>query len=75
MGIEKLKAYLDSPEGKKHAEEYFGKIAKQEALKRKRFEKFDEWLKNKDNDFDMLLYRLILQHDDKYIEKCYDNGL
>ena len=72
MNIEKLKAYLESPEGKKATEEYFGNLAKQEAIKKGRFEKFDMWLE--DNDFDQLLYRLILEHDDAYREKCYHNG-
>lgn len=73
MSIEKLNEYLDSPEGRAHVKEYFGKLAEQQALKRKRFEKLDEWLKH--NSFDMLLYRLILEHDDKYREKCYDRGV
>ena len=68
----KLKEHLESPEGKKQAEEFFGRIAKKEALKQKRFKRFDEWIKH--NDFDKLLYRLILEHDDEYREKCYEKG-
>lgn len=54
-------------------EKYFGNLAKKEAIKKGRFEKFDMWLE--DNDFDQLLYRLILEHDDDYIDKCYHNGV
>jgi len=72
MDIEKLQAYLESPEGIAHTEEYFGKLAEREIIKEGRFEKFDKWLES--NDFDKLLYRLILQHDAEYREKCYHNG-
>jgi hypothetical protein len=72
MDIEKMKAYLDSPEGRKATEEYFGNLAKQQKIKEGRFEKFDEWLRH--NDFDKLLYRLILEHNDEYREKCYEKG-
>jgi hypothetical protein len=72
MNIEKLKAYLESPEGKEATKKYFGNLAKKDAIMKSRFEKFDMWLE--DNDFDMLLYRLILEHDDDYREKCYHKG-
>jgi hypothetical protein len=70
--IQRLKEHLESPEGKKQLNEYFENLAKKEAIKKARFEKFDKWLE--ENDFDKLLYRLILEHNDEYIEKCYENG-
>jgi hypothetical protein len=70
--LEKLKAHLESPEGKAQAKAYFENLAKKEAIKKARFDKFDKWLE--DNDFDTLLYRLILEHNDEYREKCYDKG-
>ena len=70
--LEKLKAHLESPEGKKQTQEYVEKLVKQQNIKEGRFKKFDEWLKH--NDFDRLLYRLTLEHDDEYREKCYDKG-
>jgi hypothetical protein len=72
MNVKKLKAYLESPEGRKQTEEYFEKLAQREAIKEKRFERFNEWLKH--NDFDKLLNRLILEHNDEYCEKCYHSG-
>ena len=72
MDIEKMKAYLESPEGKASMEEYFGNLAKKQRIKEGRFLKFDKWLE--DNDFDKLLYRLILEHDDEYIDNCYHKG-
>jgi hypothetical protein len=70
--LEKLKAHLESPEGRAQSKAYFENLAKKEMIKNKRFDRFDEWLET--NDFDKLLYRLILQHDDDYREKCYDKG-
>jgi hypothetical protein len=41
-------------------------------IKNDRYSHFEEWLKN--NDFDELMYRLILEHNEDYRRKCYDNG-
>jgi len=41
-------------------------------IRKNRQNHFDEWLKY--NDFDKLIYRLILEHNDDYREKCYHNG-
>ena len=70
--IEKLKEHLETPEGKARMEKYFQDIAKKQALKEKRYRRFEEWLET--NDFDKLMYRLILEHGDEYIDKCYHNG-
>jgi len=70
--LEELKAHLESPEGKASLKEYFENLAKKQQIKEGRFLKFTEWLKT--NDFDKLLYRLILEHDDTYIENCYHKG-
>jgi hypothetical protein len=68
MDIEKMKEWLESED----AEEYFSKIAEKEALDEKRYRRFEEWLKT--NDFDKLMYRLILEHGDEYIDSCYHKG-
>ena len=70
--LEKLKEHLESPEGKAHMKAYFENLANIEMIKEGRFNRFDKWLE--DNDFNKLLYRLILEHDDEYIEKCYHKG-
>lgn len=64
----KIDEFVNSDEGKK----YFENENRKFALKEKRFQQFDEWLKH--NDFDKLLYRIILMHDENYCEKCYHNG-
>ena len=68
MDIEKLKKFIESDEG----EQYFLELAKKQELREARHRRFEEWLKT--NDFDKLMYRLILEHDDDYIDKCYHNG-
>ena len=70
--LDKLEKSFESQENLKGLSEYFKRIVEQEAIKEKRFQKFDEWILN--NDFDTLLYRLILEHDEDYREKCYHNG-
>ena len=41
-------------------------------LLEKRYIQFEEWLKN--NDFNILIQRLILEHDKNYRDKCYNKG-
>jgi hypothetical protein len=65
---EKLEIFIGSPEGIAFLE----KEQKKHELQLKRFVRFEEWLKH--NDFDKLIQRLILEHDKKYREKCYNNG-
>jgi len=72
MDIEKMKAYLDSPEGLAESKKYFEELAEKQAIQNSRFRRFDAWLE--DHDFDILMYRLILEHGDDYREKCYHNG-
>lgn len=69
---EKLREHLASPEGQASMKKYFENLARIEGIKAGRFDKFDKWLE--DNDFDKLLYRLILEHDDEYIDNCYHKG-
>ena len=53
-------------------EEYYVKLSKRKKIIENRFNKFENWLEN--NDFDRLLYRIILEHGDEYESKCYENG-
>ena len=65
--VENLREHLASPEGKASMEKYFQKIADKEALDEKRYRRFETWLET--NDFDKLMYRLLFEHGDEYIEK------
>jgi hypothetical protein len=60
--------FINSPEG----DAYFKREALKADIQEKRFLRFEEWLMN--NDFDKLMYRVILSHDEKWIEKCNHNG-
>lgn len=64
----KLDEWVESDAGKTYFENENIKFE----LKEKRFQRFEEWLKH--NDFDKLLYFIILKHDDNYCERCYHNG-
>jgi len=72
MDVEKHKRemneWAESEQGKAHFENYW----KKNDIKQKRFERFTEWLKH--NDFDKLMYRIILEHNEEYREKCWHNG-
>jgi len=66
--LNEFKNYLDSPRGKK----YINKLSEKHMIQKNRYELFEKWLET--NDFDKLIYRLILEHDDEYMDKCYHNG-
>lgn len=72
MNLENFKKdidlWLNSSEGKV----YFENELKKTEIRIMRYNKFNEWLKT--NNFDNLLYRLIVKHDDDYIKKCHENG-
>jgi len=63
-----MKEWAESEQGKAHLENFWKKID----LKHKRFLRFEEWLKH--NDFDKLMYRLILEHNEEYRERCWHSG-
>lgn len=72
MGSSELLKWLESDEGEVAMEEFVKNLAFKEKIKQGRFDKFEKWLEK--NDFDKLLYRLILEHNNEYIEKCYERG-
>jgi hypothetical protein len=53
-------------------DDYIAKMERKKEISEKRYNKFEKWLEN--NDFDNLLYRIILEHGDEYRSKCYENG-
>lgn len=50
-------------------EEYWNNHKIKKEIKEKRFDTIDNYLK--DNDFEILLDRLLDEHSDSYIDKCY----
>jgi hypothetical protein len=64
----KIDEWVESDEDKAYFENENRKLE----LKHKRYARFEEWLKH--NDFDRLMYRLILEHDEEWLEKCWHNG-
>ncbi len=63
-----LDDFIHSPEG----DAYFENIRKKNEIQKGRYIKFEKWLEN--NDFDKLMYRLILEHGEEWREKCWSKG-
>jgi len=63
-----LHNFINSSEG----DAYFENERIKEELKQIRYKHFEKFLES--NDFDKLMYRLILEHDDEWREKCWHNG-
>ena len=70
--LEKLKRdieeWIKSDEGIAH----FEKEKKKNEIMMGRYLRFEKWLET--NDFDLLIQRLIDEHDDNYRNKCLDKG-
>jgi len=58
--------------GKNQLDGYFENERNKDKLKRGRYVRFEKWLE--ENDFDRLMYRLILEHGNEWQEKCWHNG-
>ena len=67
-----MKEFAESEEGKAFHKEYFGKLKKKQDIADGRYRKFEKYLET--HDFETLMYKLILEHDDEYMEKCYHKG-
>lgn len=72
MNIERFKKDLDEWIESPIGIAYFENERKKAEIKIQRFNRFTEWLKT--NNFDNLLYKLIVKHDNDYIKKCHENG-
>jgi len=68
--VEKFKKAID--EDLKDPNGYWNTLAKKEDLAQKRYDKFDEIIK--DMDFDKLMNRLKEEHNEEYRDKCYKKG-
>lgn len=65
---DKIDKWFESPECTK----YFEELEDTNQIREQRFKRFETWLET--NDFDKLMYRLILEHGDEYIGNCYHDG-
>ena len=68
MDVSSFETWLNSEDG----EAFIQKQKEKKELRAKRHKRFEEWLE--ENDFDKLMYRLILEHGDEYVESCYHKG-
>jgi len=72
IDFEKFKRKLDEWVDSDESNAYFENERKKLELKQKRFSRFVEWVKH--NDFDKLMYKLVLMHGEEWREKCWHNG-
>lgn len=72
IDFEKFKRKLDEWVDSDESNAYFENERKKLELKQKRFSRFEEWVKH--NDFDKLMYKLVLMHGEEWREKCWHNG-
>jgi hypothetical protein len=72
LDIEKFKRdmeeWIESDSGKA----FFEKERKKNEIKKGRYLRFEKWLEH--NDFDKLMYKLLLEHGEEWREKCWHNG-
>jgi hypothetical protein len=70
--VEDLNKFLDSPEGQKKAEDYFGKIKQREIILDSQLDRFHS---NYSNRLDELVEKVIEKYDsDKYRDHWYNRG-
>ena len=72
LNIENFKRVIDDWVESDEGKTYFARENEINELLQKRYLRFEKWLET--NDFDKLLYSLILRHGDDYQDKCYHNG-
>ncbi len=70
--LEKLKAYLESDEGKKSTDEYFNKLSFKEKIRQGRLTKLKTYLET--NSFDDLMDRMLKENGEEWVDKCYAKG-
>jgi hypothetical protein len=72
MKLDNIKDKIDKFFESEAVQQYFEDLTKKQKIINQRYKRFEEWLKT--NDFDKLMYRLINEYNDEYIEKCYHEG-
>lgn len=51
---------------------YLNEMRERDGIQESRFLKFEKYLES--NDFDKLIYRIILEHDENWRDSCYEKG-
>lgn len=53
-------------------ENFINEMRERDGIQENRFLSFEKYLKT--NDFDLLMYRIVLEHGNDWRDKCYHNG-
>lgn len=70
--FEKLRAFLESEEGKKSMDDWFNKLEVKDKILEGRLVKVHDYLKN--NSLDVLMERLKEENGDEWCNRCYGKG-
>lgn len=73
--LEKLKAYLESDEGKKKSEEYFAKLARAEKINKRQVKRINRYIKTLSSEN---LHSLVLKYckwEEKHQDMLYKRGI
>lgn len=72
MKLDDVKDKIDNWFESAECTKYFEELEDANQIREQRFRRLEKWIET--NDFDKLMYRLILEHGDNYIENCYHSG-
>ena len=71
--VERLKAFLESEDGKESSRKFAEKMLFKRELKKKHIEKIKKMFHDQET-FNILVNKILNRHDDAYVDKCYKNG-
>lgn len=71
--LERMKAYLESPEGKKATKEWAQKIKREDSRKENNRMRMRKMFSDKES-FDALMEKICAKHNDAYEDRCYEKG-
>lgn len=71
--LNKIKEYLESPEGKLKEERYFAELKVKKDIAQVRYSKIEKYLES--TSFDVLVQRLFSEHNEQYCDNSYKKGI
>ena len=72
--LEKLREFLDSPEGIASMKKFAQEMELRENQAKTNRARMRKMFKGNKESFDALMYKIIEKHDDAYIDRCYSRG-
>jgi len=72
--LEKLREFLDSPEGQVSMEKFAAEMLLREEQGKSNRARMRKMFKGNKESFDILMHKIIAKHDDAYIDRWYSKG-